>query len=211
MDIQFIQQLESILEKPLPGTSAQMKMASFSSSPNFYEVPEDHKVACVMLVLFPKQNEWNFVLIERNGDDLRDKHAGQLSLPGGKVDDNDKTLEDCALRETYEEIGINPSLIGILGSLTPLYVKVSNFLVHPFIGFTTEYPKFIAQTSEVSRIFETPLSLLTDQSFKKTTNIEVRNMVIHNVPTYNIQGKALWGATAMILSEFEEIMNSLEF
>lgn len=211
MDIQFIQSLEFRLEKSLPGFVAQSKMAGFTSSPEFYRTPEDHRVACVMIVLYPKDSQWHFVLIERSSHDPEDKHAGQLSLPGGKLDDSDKTLEDCALRETYEEIGINPSMIGILGSLTPLYVKVSNFLVHPFIGFTKEYPKFVPQSSEVQNIFETPLSLILDPSQKKFTDIEVRQMVLKNIPAYQIEGRNLWGATAMILSEFEEILKELEY
>lgn len=210
MDIRFIQDLESRLEKSLPGFEAQQKMSGAHATPDWYEIPDEYRTACVMLMLFPKKSGWNFVLIERSHDDPNDKHAGQLSLPGGKMDDSDKTLEDCALRETYEEIGINPAQIGILGALTPLYVKVSNFLVHPFIGFTTDYPKFVLQTSEVHEVIETPVQLLTDDSKKKTTHIEVRNLVLKNVPTYQIQGKNLWGATAMILSEFEHILKELD-
>lgn len=210
MDIHFIQELESRLEKDLPGFEAQLKMSGSHATPDWYEVTEDHRVACVMLMLFPKKSGWNFVLIERSHEDPHDKHAGQLSLPGGKMDDNDKTLEDCALRETYEEIGINPGQIGILGALTPLFVKVSNFLVHPFIGFTTDYPKFVIQTSEVHQIIETPVQLLLDDSNKKPADILVREFKLKNVPTYQVQGKNLWGATAMILSEFEHILKDLE-
>jgi 8-oxo-dGTP pyrophosphatase MutT (NUDIX family) len=209
MDIRFIEALEARLAKPLPGLEAQMKMSGFNFSDGFYDLPENYRVACVMIVLFPKQKEWNFILIERTSSGVNDKHAGQLSLPGGKLDDTDDTLENCALRETYEEIGIHPSMIGILGSLTPLYVKVSNFFVHPFIGFTTEYPKFNLQYNEVARIFETPVSLLTDISQKIVSDIEVRNITLKNIPAYNIEGKNLWGATAMILSEFEEIITTL--
>lgn len=210
MDIHFIQELESRLEKNLPGFEAQLKMSGPHATPDWYEATEDHRVACVMLMLFPKKSGWNFVLIERSHEDPNDKHAGQLSLPGGKMDDNDKTLEDCALRETYEEIGINPGQIGILGALTPLFVKVSNFLVHPFIGFTTDYPKFIIQTSEVHKIIETPVQLLLDDSIKKPAEISVRDYTLKNVPTYQVQGKSLWGATAMILSEFEHILKDID-
>lgn len=209
MDFRFIENLEARLAKPLPGFEAQLKMSGFHHSDGFYDLSENYRIACVMIVLFPKEKDWSFVLIERSSSDINDKHAGQISLPGGKMDDIDKTLEDCALRETYEEIGINPSMIGVLGSLTPLYVKVSNFLVHPFIGFTTEYPKFNLQSNEVARIFETPVSLLTEPSFKKKSDIEVRNITLKNIPTYNVEGQNLWGATAMILSELEEIITVL--
>lgn len=210
MDVSLIQDLESRLEKPLPGFLAQSKMAGYTADPSFYIPGDNHYVASVLILLFPKGNTWHFALIERANHDPNDKHAGQISLPGGKMDDNDKTLEDCALRETYEEIGINPSLIGILGGLTPLFVRVSNFLVHPFIGFTTDYPKFIAQSSEVQQVFEVPIHILTDQSYKNTADIEIRNMLLKDIPVYNVHGKNLWGATAMILSEFEAIIKEFE-
>jgi 8-oxo-dGTP pyrophosphatase MutT (NUDIX family) len=210
MDVLFIQDLESRLEKPLPGFQAQSKMAGYTADPSFYVPGDDHSTASVLILLFPKGNVWNFALIERSNHDPNDKHAGQISLPGGKMDDNDKTLEDCALRETYEEIGINPSLIGILGGLSPLFVRVSNFLVHPFVGFTTEYPRFILQSSEVANVYEVPVNILTDHSYKKTTDIEVRNMLLKDIPAYDVYGKNLWGATAMILSEFEAIIKEID-
>lgn len=210
MDVLFIQDLESRLEKPLPGFQAQSKMAGYTADPSFYVPGENYYTASVLILLFPKGNVWHFALIERSNHDPNDKHAGQISLPGGKMDNNDKTLEDCALRETYEEVGINPSLIGILGGLTPLFVKVSNFLVHPFVGFTTEYPKFVLQSAEVAQVFEVPVDLLTDNTYKKTADIEVRNMLLRDIPVYNVNGKNLWGATAMILSEFEAIIKEID-
>lgn len=210
MDIDFIQDLETQLSKELPGVAAQIKMAPASDqSEKYLQLSDDYKIACVLIVLFPKNEDWHVVLIERSLHSVNDKHAGQLSLPGGKMDETDRSLEDCALRETYEEIGLNPSSIGILGELTPLFVHVSNFLVHPFVGFTTEYPKFIIQESEVNSIIEVPLRHFLDDTYKKQSDIEIRDLTLKSVPNYKINKKALWGATAMVMSEFEHILKEI--
>ncbi|KXK37109.1 MAG: CoA pyrophosphatase [Saprospiraceae bacterium] len=208
MDISFIHELEHKLDEDLPGERIQNLMAP-PGGEKYRELSLDHMTACVMLLLFPKDNEWHFALIERTSRNPLDKHSGQISLPGGKMTDHDYSFEDCALRETYEEIGVSPDSIGILGHLTPLYVYVSNFLVHPFIGFTTEYPRFTLQKSEVEDIIELPLEHILKSRNKGVTDMEVRDHLIHDVPYYDINGKKLWGATAMIVSEMEYIIRDL--
>ena len=172
----------------------------------YRKISPDYKTACVLALLFPIDKVWHIGLIERSIDHPDDKHAGQLSLPGGKMEKTDVSLEDCALRETYEEIGVHPNSIGILGSLTPLYVFVSNFKVYPFIGFTTEYPKFTLQKSEVSAFYEVPLDNFTNPTNKSKIDIPVRELILPDVPYYKVRDKILWGATAMIMSEIEHIL-----
>lgn len=209
MDVNFIHRLEKRLYNDLPGEDFQNIMAPIGSE-QYRNIAPDHKVACVLALIFPKDDEWHLCFIERAHQHPDDKHAGQISFPGGKFDDNDYSFEDCALRETYEEIGVPPDNIGILGALTPLYVYVSNFLVHPFVGFTSEYPDFKPQLSEVSSIIELPIEHITKEKNKGKTDIHVRNITLSNTPYYNINGKKLWGATAMIVSELEQILLSLE-
>jgi len=205
MDVKFIQTLEKRLYQDLPGEEFQNLMAPVGSE-RYRVVSSDHKVACVLALLFPKENEWHLSLIERAGYHPEDKHAGQISFPGGKLDPKDYSYEDCALRETYEEIGVPPENVGILGSLTPVFVYVSNFLVHPYVGFTTEYPKFTKQETEVKNIIEVPISHFTKSKNKGRADIEVRDIVLTNTPYYDIYGHKLWGATAMIISELEQIL-----
>ncbi len=208
MDIKFIQDLEKRLYQDLPGAYYQNLMAP-SGSEKYRIISPDHKVACVMVLLFPKDDEWHLSFIERSNHSPEDKHSGQISFPGGKLDENDYSYEDCALRETYEEIGVPPESIGILGNLTPLYVYVSNFLVHPFVGFTTQYPKFNIQETEVQSILEVPVNHFSKSKNKGTTDILIRDIILPETPYYDIYGKKLWGATAMMISELEQIMKEL--
>lgn len=208
MDVKFIHQLERRLAQDLPGEEAQNKMAP-SGSEKYRAISPDHKIACVLLLLYPKNNEWYLSLIERASNHPDDKHAGQLSFPGGQLDSSDYSYEDCALRETYEEIGVPPDTVGVLGELTKVYVYVSNFLVHPFVGFTTEYPKFLKQDSEVKNIIEVPIHHLTNHKNKGLIDLTVRDYTIKNTPYYDIFGHKLWGATAMMVSEFEHILYEL--
>ncbi len=205
MDINIIHSLEKRLSQDLPGFDIQNRMAPPVGSEKYKQISSDHKVACVLALLFPKNDQWHLSLIERASVHPNDIHAGQISFPGGKLDDNDVSYEDCALRETYEEIGIAPDTIGILGELTPLFVFVSNFLVHPFVGFTTESPKFTLQESEVKSIIEVPMDHFTKTKHKQKTDMNVRDVILHDTPYYDIYGQKLWGATAMMMSELEQV------
>jgi 8-oxo-dGTP pyrophosphatase MutT (NUDIX family) len=208
MDIKFIQNLENSLANDLPGVEAQMKMAPVHQD-SYLNIRDDHKIACVLILLFPKDKNWHVCLIERTNLNPDDKHGGQLSFPGGKLDDKDDSFEDCALRETQEEIGISPESVGILGGLSPLYVFVSNYLVHPYVGFTTEYPNYIKQDTEVESIIEVPLKHFVKPKNKGYEDIQVRDSIISKAPFYDIGGRKLWGATAMIMSELEHILLDL--
>ena len=208
MNVQFIHDLESKLNQDLPGEDVQNLMAPIGSE-KYRLVPQDHKVDCVLALIFPIDHEWHLCLIERTSEHPEDKHAGQISFPGGKMNEDDYSYEDCALRETYEEIGVAPESIGILGGLTPLYVYVSNFLVHPYVGFSTEYPRFIKQESEVKTILEIPLGHFLKSRNKSTTEIKVRDVVLHDTPYYDVNGHKIWGATAMMISELEHIVKDI--
>ncbi|MBK8670662.1 MAG: CoA pyrophosphatase [Saprospiraceae bacterium] len=208
MDVKFIQALEKRLYQDLPGAEVQNIMAP-EGSERYRQVTQDHKVACVMALLFPKDNEWYISLIERTDRHPDDKHGGQISFPGGKLNESDCSYEDCALRETYEEIGVAPESIGILGGLSPVFVYVSNFLVHPFVGFTTEYPRFSRQESEVQNIIEVPVMHFIKAKNKGFADIEIRDIVLKNTPYYDVNGHKLWGATAMMISELEHIIKEM--
>lgn len=204
----FINKLSVALQQPLPGIEAQYKMAHSIRQNDM--VPTDTvKTACVLALLYPKNNEWHIVLIERMSNNKNDKHSGQISFPGGRYEKADGTLLNGALREAEEEVGIDRTMVTPIGALTNLYIPVSNFMVHPFIGFTNDTPKFIAQPTEVKSILEVPFS-----SFQNPENVKLKdlkltqNILLKRVPYFDIQNHVVWGATAMIMSELLEIVKN---
>jgi 8-oxo-dGTP pyrophosphatase MutT (NUDIX family) len=206
---QIIHQLEKRLADPLPGSHHQLQMAPINGSA-YLEPDENHRKACVMILLYPQNGEWHMTYIKRTSHNPDDRHAGQISFPGGKVDEEDKSFLACAIRETEEEVGIYREKIEVIGELTSLYVHVSNFLVYPFVGFISEKPSFVRQESEVADIITPRLSYMGDQKIIKSGDIPVRGMVIKDMPYYDLHGKVLWGATAMITSEFLTALREAE-
>jgi 8-oxo-dGTP pyrophosphatase MutT (NUDIX family) len=201
-----IQQLQAQLAETLPGTAAQFKM-THSIRVHSTQPRADAKIAAVMLLLYQKNDTWHTALIRRvatsNPDD---KHSGQISFPGGKQDPTDENLAHTALRETEEEIGIPMQNIQLLGQLTELYIPVSNFLVHPFVGYIQEIPIFKPQASEVKAVLEVPIAHFTSSTHRKTTDMRFSpNILLKEVPYFDVFGNVVWGATAMILNEFSEI------
>lgn len=208
MDIDFIERLERRLEGELPGLQAQLAMAPRGREDHL-EPGSTYKVACVMILLFPKEGEWHLALIERATNNVNDPHSGQISLPGGKLEETDDTYADCALRELQEEIGINNEEIGLLGDLSSLYIHISDFLIYPFVGFTGEEPAFSPQPSEVKSIIKVPLDTFVNKRNKRMEDMEIRTHILKDVPYYSIGEYKLWGATAMIMSEFEQLLHEV--
>lgn len=198
--LDFIEKIKSNLEKPLPGRDAQLKMAPLSRHRKM-DVPDHARQAAVMATLFPKEDEWNIIFIKRNPND-RDRHGGQISFPGGKVEAEDNTFLDTALRETEEEIGIPQNDIQVLGALTELYIPVSNFQVFPYLGFMEKEPTYQLQEEEVSGILEVPFPHFENPANSRLIDLPVNDVLtMKNVPYFDIHGKVLWGATAMMMSE----------
>jgi 8-oxo-dGTP pyrophosphatase MutT (NUDIX family) len=138
--------------------------------------------------------------MERTSRYPADKHAGQISFPGGRKEDNETILE-CALRETHEEIGIEASEIEVLGSLSELYIGVSNFLVYPYLAIAKNELVYTPEVEEVQSIIESPIDYLFHPDTVKQKDITAGKRTLKNVPYYDLHGKTLWGATAMITSE----------
>ena len=162
------------------------------------------KLAGVMILLYPKEDDIYFVLIERQGHHL-DPHQHQISLPGGKKEPNE-TLEQTAIRETFEEIGVHPDLIQTIGPLSTVFVGVSNFLVHPFVGYVTETPTFKPEIQEVKSLLEIPLNHILTAQHIKVKDMMVRGHQLKGVPYFDLANKVVWGATAMVLSEFRDVL-----
>jgi 8-oxo-dGTP pyrophosphatase MutT (NUDIX family) len=198
--------LQRRLAEPLPGREGQFQLAprwrieEFKRQP---APPADAKVACVLLLLHYWADAWRVVLIKRS-ENPNDRHSGQVSFPGGRYEESDGHLSNVALRETEEEIGIDPASVRLVGRLTELYIPVSYFLVHPFVGvLQTPNPVFLPQPGEVEHILMPELELLTRPEVIKTKDLVAGNgMHLKDVPYFDIEGRVVWGATSMILSEF---------
>lgn len=156
--------------------------------------------AAVLLLLWPWQQALHFVLTRR-ARQLRG-HSGQVSLPGGRCDPEDVDHAATALRETREELGIPEGAVQLLGQLDELYIPPSNFLVRPQVGALAEAPRFRPRAAEVAAVLTVPLAQLFDAQRKRASLRHSEGRALH-IPCYELAQHQVWGATAMMLSEFE--------
>jgi 8-oxo-dGTP pyrophosphatase MutT (NUDIX family) len=172
--------------------------------------PSVTRDAAVLLTLFEKTpGDWHLIFIRRNSSHEQDKHAGQVGFPGGKRDLTDPDLMYTALREAEEEVAIDLSGIDVLGPLSPLYITVSKFLVHPYLAYSWKTPRLIRQESEIEDILEFPLAYFLDPATRQETRIHLTTgIVLNHVPAFMVEGQVIWGATAMILSELLDIIST---
>ncbi len=206
----LITRLQAALSQPLPGLDAQLRMAP---SPRVgwdpFKAPEGTRDGAALVLIYPHIETLHLPLTVR-GSGLRN-HTGQVSLPGGRVDDGE-SIEAAAIREAEEEIGVDRGLVQVLGRLTPLHIPVSNYLLHPVVGFVPARPVFTRAEWEVARIIEPSLAQLLDPG---TVKREFRTRTIGgetvqiDVPFFDLESEKVWGATAMVLAELCAILAGL--
>ena len=207
MDFQhFITQLEITITNYLPGEESQQKMrVNYDQSIELPFSKNNSTAAAVLILLYLEDNEIRFFLTKRSNE--LEHHKGQISLPGGTQEENEE-LTHTALRETQEEIGINKTSISIIGSMTPLFVPVTGFMIHPFIGYSSNKLEPTPDPSEVEAIFSVNISDLLNET---NQTIEKRNIRGYDVevPYFKLNNYEVWGATSMILSEFRDLIKSI--
>jgi len=206
----LIDALRRRLAAPLPGRAAQLRMAPMPRpgwNPNV--VPDGLRAAAGLVLVYPHQGEWRVPLTLR-GSWLR-QHTGQVSLPGGRVDAGE-SIEQAALREAHEEVGVPADLVEVLGRLTPLHIPVSGHLLHPVVGVAASRPDFRTAEAEVERLIEVPLRLLLEPGLvQREARLREREpVVLMDVPYFPVDGVKVWGATAMILAEFLALMDGAD-
>lgn len=196
--------LQQRLQQELPGKLAHQEAAPYRKvdydSLNLKTV----RKSGVLILLYEKEMEPHIVLIER--PIYKGTHSGQIALPGGKVEESDKDIVHTALREANEEVGVTMADVEVVGSLSDVYIPVSNFLVSPVIGFVNYAPNFIAQEREVAAIIELQLQKLISTQHLATDNIKLSNGLTLKVPVFQFNQKTIWGATALMLNELRWVL-----
>ncbi len=201
----FLESLKSAIHKDLPGTEVQWQMASSDRMMrDFPGIPgPDARTAAVLILLYPYNGKIHTVLMQR--PDYEGFHGGQISFPGGKKELSDEDILQTALRESEEETGVNSKEIIIAGTLTPLFIPVSNMVVTAVVGWMADRPVFNHDPHEVVFLIEAELERFLNSSIIKTKPMELRGEV-YEIRYFAYEGFVIWGATAMILNELLEII-----
>jgi len=193
--------LRARLAGTLPGVDAQLRFVPNPARSGWVagHFPADARAAAALLLLYPSEAGRIAIPLTVRGSGLA-RHAGQISLPGGAVDEGE-TLAETALREASEEIGVDPAAVRVLGELTPVHVIVSGFTLHPVVAVTDARPAFLAAPGEVEEILEVSLDDLRDAS-RIRVGTRQREGIAVEYPYFDLLGHQVWGATAMVLGEF---------
>ena len=136
-------------------------------------------------------------------------HSNQIGFPGGRMEKGDSSLLETAIRESREEVGIDPGQVSVIRSISELYIPPSNFLVTPYLGLYNKTQPFVAQESEVETLIEVPLTEIMDEQVLTTRKLATSYAREIEVPAFELGGHIVWGATAMMLSEIKELFKML--
>ncbi|MCU4164265.1 NUDIX hydrolase [Carboxylicivirga caseinilyticus] len=190
--------------KPLPGKKAQSLMApSVRFTGKVLPEPNKARESSVLILLYVKEGNWYLPLMKRSV--YKGAHSGQVSFPGGKTEDGDTCYFNTAIREAEEEIGIVGKDVSYVGELTSLYIPNSNFVVYPQVGVLPYAPEFKPDPREVDVLIEAPLSQLANPQNIKCFSRKINDIVVE-APFFSLNDFEIWGATAMILSEFLQVL-----
>lgn len=193
------------LGRPLPGREAHLRLATrprIALAPIARHHPQP---AAVLILMYPLDGDLHLPLTRRT--ETVATHKGQISWPGG-VQEEGEPLVTTALRESEEELGIEPTAVDVLGELTPLPTGSSGYLVTPLVGWTPTRPTFRPNPQEVAEILEVRLDTLRRPAILREEVWDLRGRETL-VPCYRLgPGTAIWGATAMTLGEFLEVVEA---
>ena len=196
------------LNHNLPGIEFQKKLL-----PEGRDIQVTEKVkkdAAVAIIIFFNDISTEILFIKRTTYD--GPHSGQVSFPGGKQEDTDKDLYETVTRECFEEIGITLKPSNCLGKLSPVFIPVSGFMVYPFVFIhpISDKINFNPYCQEVEYLIFFNVYELMNNDLIKSTKIKIDDSYTLKTPYYAIKKEIVWGATAMILSEFIEILRRVK-
>lgn len=191
---------ERLDRAPLPGPEAQWRFAPTPAAEGWAPdlTPANARPAAAIILLYDDGSGPVVALTVRHRG--LPHHAGQVSLPGGAIDPGE-SAEAAALREAYEEIGVAAGRIRLIGQLSTLWIGVSNFLVHPFIGVLEGAPGFRFHPDEVTEMLQIRVDDLQDRRKLKWAHRRRHGLPV-DYPYFEVGTHTVWGATAMMLGEF---------
>jgi 8-oxo-dGTP pyrophosphatase MutT (NUDIX family) len=205
----FKKSVSKLSEIPLGGLEAQFQLAPKFRQKYTQEFLEATiaKKAAVLALFYPNtQGETCFLLTLRAN--YNGVHASQISFPGGKFDSYDDSLENTALREAHEEVGIYPDDVYIFKQMTDVFIPPSNFMVTPFLGLL-DYTPILTKNEEVEENVEVLLQDLLNESAFTTTIVTTSYAQKISVPSFNLGNFMVWGATAMMLNEIKVLLKEI--
>ncbi len=197
--------LRSRMKLTLPGDAAHIKMAPRPRrgwTPGV--LPTDARPSAALVYLF-ESNDGPHILLTKRSKELP-SHPGQISLPGGTLQKAESTVS-CALRETEEEVGLDRNTPDVLGKLTPLFVPVSGFAIYPIVAIGGKPERWQPDPREVEHVLEVPLEVLAGEACACVEEREFDGRSF-TIPYYRFQGEQIWGATAMVLAEFADLLKT---
>ncbi|WP_424961522.1 NUDIX hydrolase [Ekhidna sp.] len=199
--------LEKRVQQPMPGDVAhqRMKPKMANGAPLKLKHATPPRKGGVLILLYEEEGSVRFPLIQRPS--YEGIHSGQMALPGGRHEEEDMDLFQTALRESEEEIGVHREKVEIIGSLSEFFVAASNYQVLPVIGKINHKPSFIPEPREVDDIVTPPITHLIDPERLKEKEISVRSGYRLICPYFDLEGRTVWGATAMMLSELVDLLS----
>jgi len=206
---EFLARIKAAFEKELPGNKAHVIMSPINRPIDISTISNIHEYrkSAIALICYQIESELVFILIQR--PTYEGKHSGQISFPGGKKEESDPDLEFTARRETFEEIGVALTDNHLIGKLSTVFIPVSKFIIEPYLYFLESEPVFIPDIREVASIFTPLIGELTNESNVRLRTMDLpKGLKLKNVPYFNLLNKEVWGATALILSEFKQIIKS---
>jgi len=208
---EFEKRIVKIKKMDLPGESIQFKMAPIERLLELKRMAKEldsAQKAGVLMLFYPAHDMTTyFSLILRKS--YNGVHSAQVAFPGGRFEDNDKSLKHTALRETEEEVGVDKDQIEVLTELTDIYIPPSNFYVQPYIGITRKTPQFTLQQDEVEELIEVRLDHFMDDTTIGIKTLSTSYAKEIEVPIFKLNGHVVWGATAMMLSEVREMLKQI--
>lgn len=199
-----------VIQQALNGTSepadllAAARLADLGDEARVDRLDGDLKLAAVLVPLIERDGQL-WVALTRRSSKLR-QHAGQISFPGGRMDDEDPSLTHTALREAQEETALDPALVNVVGYLDP-YVTITDYLVQPVVGMLDQQAEMVPDGVEATEIIEVPLKFVMDQSKhdRRSATVSDRRASYYVI---QYQEHAIWGATAGMLVNFSSKLHN---